>query len=203
MNIYVILQGLALGFALIVAIGPQNTFVIKQGIKREHVFLAALTCSLIDVFLIGLGVIGMGGIFASHPLLTEIARWFGVCFLTCYGLLAFKAALHPDVLQDYAQKPAVKDWKKILFVLLGLGLLNPHAYLDGVVLIGSIAAQHGIYRYSFGFGAIIASFIWFFSIAYGARLLTPIFKKKIAWQILDIIVGIMMFIVAISLLLMK
>ena len=195
-----ILQGFFVGAGLIVAIGPQNAFVINQGLKRQHVFLTALICSLSDAILVSAGVFGVGAVFVSHPLLIEIARWFGAIFLTGYGILSFKAAFDPDTLkQEALSKPAV-DVKKIVILLLTLSFLNPHAYLDTVVLIGSIAAQHkGIGRPLFGLGAIIASFVWFFSIAYGARVLTPLFKKTIAWRVLDILIGCIMWSIALML----
>ena len=196
------LQGFVVGAGLIIAIGPQNAFVLSQGLKKEHVLLTATICALTDALLIGTGVIGLGSIFGLHPLLTEIARWFGAIFLVGYGLFSLKSAFDPKVLktENLNQKP-IKT-KRIVLTLLALGLLNPHAYLDTVVLIGSIAAQHpDNSRYLFGFGAISASVFWFFSIAYGARLLTPLFKKVLAWRILDILIGIIMLSVATSLIL--
>ena len=197
-----ILQGFLLGASLIIAIGAQNAFVINQGLKRQHVFLTALICSLSDAILISAGVFGLGAFFVSHPLFIEIARWFGIIFLTCYGTIAFKSAFHPVVLkQDALSNPAI-DVKKIVILLLSLSFLNPHVYLDTVVLIGSIAAQqNGIARPLFGVGAIIASFVWFFSLAYGARVLTPLFKKAVAWRILDVIIGCTMWLIALMLVL--
>lgn len=194
MMLSVLLHGFTVGSGLIIAIGPQNTFVITQGIKREHVFLTAFMCLLTDTLLIGLGVIGLGALFHLHPLFTEIARWLGALFLLSYSFLAFKAAIHPGVLRiNSSEKNRKNSMKNIVFILLGLGLLNPHAYLDAVVLIGSLAAQNpGSLKYYFGLGSIFASACWFFGIAYGARTLAPIFAKPQAWRILDFVVGISM-----------
>jgi L-lysine exporter family protein LysE/ArgO len=189
-------RGIALGFSLIIAIGPQNAFVIKQGIIRKHVLLTAVICSLTDTFLICIGVLGFGSIFISHPMLNKIALIFGIIFLTAYGLISFKKAIDPQVLTtDMAA--STSNTKSIVLVLLGLGLLNPHAYLDAVVLIGSVAAQNsGAARYYFGAGAIAASIIWFFTIAFGARILKPLFENKNSWRILDIIIGCTMLFIA-------
>ncbi len=135
-NALVILQGFLVCIGLIVAIGPQNAFVLSQGLKREHVFLTALICMLTDTLLIALGVVGLGAIFNLHPLLIDIARWFGAAFLTIYGLLSFKAAWHPTVFRNGSLNQSIVSRKNIVMMLLGLGLLNPHAYLDAVVLIG-------------------------------------------------------------------
>lgn len=201
--LHAIIQGFLVGASLIIAIGPQNAFVINQGLKRHHVFATALTCSLSDCILIATGVLGLGTIFLLHPMLTEAARWFGVVFLTVYGLISFKSAFHPAVLKLEALAKPPKKLGKTIVTLLGLSFLNPHAYLDTFVLISSIAAQHkGLGRLLFGLGAIFASFVWFFSIAYGARVLTPIFKKVTAWRVLDIIIGCVMWAIAAVLIVM-
>jgi L-lysine exporter family protein LysE/ArgO len=190
------LRGMAVGFSLIIAIGPQNAFVIKQGIMRKHVLLTAVICSLTDTFLICIGVLGFGGIFIAYPMLTKLACLFGIIFLTAYGLLSFKRAIHPGTLTTDITEPG-SNTKSIVLVLLSLGLLNPHAYLDAVVLIGSIAAQNsGVARYYFGAGAVAASIIWFFTIAFGARILKPFFENKNSWRILDIIIGCTMLFIA-------
>lgn len=201
MNLYSILQGLIVGLSLIIAIGPQNSFLIRQGIKREHVFLSALICSLADIVLIGVGVGGVGAFFSSHHLLTELAKWLGIAFLCGYAMFSFRSAKKPKVLKNNMLVGATDEKKEIAMILLALCFLNPHAYLDAMVLLGSISAQHeGYDRYLFGLGAMIASFIWFFTITYCAKCLTPIFKQPKAWRILDIIIGCTMLLVAFSLL---
>jgi len=195
-----IIQGFLLGASLIIAIGPQNAFVINQGLKRQHVFITALIFSLSDAILISAGVFGIGDFFNSHPLLIEIARWFGALFLAGYGILSFRAAFHPAVLKLKALSKPTLNVKKVIILSASLSFLNPHAYLDTVVLIGTVAAQHeDITRPLFGIGAILASFVWFFSIAYGAKTLTPLFKKAFAWRILDITTGCIMWIIALML----
>lgn len=200
--IVAVIQGFVVGGGLIIAIGPQNAFVLNQGLKQQHVFLTALVCSLIDIVLISTGVFGLGELFQLHAVLVEMARWFGAIFLTFYGVSSFKSALHPKTLRNENLKSATTSTKKIIFILLSLGFLNPHAYLDTVVLIGSIAAQHpGNARFFFGLGAALASIVWFFGIAYGARILTPFFKKESSWRILDIIIGGVMLVIAVRLIL--
>ncbi len=196
-----IIHGFAVGAGLIIAIGPQNTFVITQGIKREHVFLCALICTLTDVILISFGIIGLGALIRLHPAFVEIARWFGAAFLMYHAIFAFRAAIHPSTLKiDRRKKGKKKSAKNIIVILLGLSFLNPHAYLDTVVLIGSIAAQKiGVAKYWFGLGTMLASACWFFSIAYGAKTLTPIFASKHSWRILDLFVGLTMTTIAIIL----
>lgn len=190
-------QGLAVGAGLIIAIGAQNSFIVKQGIKRQHVFLCASICSGIDILLITSGVVGLGELLKSHPLFIIYARWFGAIFLTAYGIRAFYAAFYPTVLDTISETPLPDSAKQTIIVLLGLSLLNPHVYLDTVVLIGSISAQqNGFSRYLFGVGAALASVIWFFTIAYGAQRLSPIFNNRVAWQVLDIIIGFIMLSIA-------
>ena len=191
------INGFVVGSGLIIAIGPQNTFVISQGIKREHVFLSAAICTMTDTLLILLGVVGLGMVFNLHPMFTMLARWFGVIFLTFYAVLKFRSVVRPPLLGDEKLDKKTYSMNSIIVTLLCLGLLNPHAYLDTVVLIGSIAAQQaGTTKYLFGIGAIFASVCWFFGIAYGAKLLTPIFKNANAWRILDTLIGAMMLIIA-------
>jgi L-lysine exporter family protein LysE/ArgO len=200
MIIYAVIQGLLIGFGLIAVIGPQNSFLIRQGLQRQHVLLCVVTCSLIDMILISAGVFGLGGFFKLHPAWIEMARWFGALFLTVYGLMAFKSAIHPAVFEDMAEGTIKSSAKKTIFILLGLGFLNPHAYLDAVVLIGSVSTQYrGGSHYGFGIGAILASIIWFCSISYGARLLSPLFRKPITWRVMDVLVGCVMLLIACSL----
>lgn len=195
-----ILQGFGVGLALIIAIGPQNAFVISQGLKRQHVFVTALVCTLADVVLISIGVGGLGSLLALHPLMIEAARWFGAIFLMGYGIKSFYSAIKPAVLSANDITQQTVSVRKIVFTLLALSFLNPHAYIDAIILIGSIASQHhGIARPLFGVGAVIASVIWLFSIAYGARILTPLFKKQSAWRVLDVFVGVVMLTIAASL----
>jgi len=195
-----LLQGFAVGIGLIVAIGPQNAFILKQGLKNEYLLLTAITCSIIDAILISVGVGGFGTLVSTHPVLIEVAKWFGALFLFFFGLNSFRLAFQDKYLNVDSVVHEPESLKKIILLLLAFGFLNPHAYLDAVVLIGSIAAQHPAnQRYLFGIGAIFASFCWFFSLTFGARILNPFFKNPKAWKYLDIIIGIIMWGIALTL----
>lgn len=199
------LAGIALGAGLIIAIGAQNAHVLRQGIKREYVFLVAAICSATDIFLITLGALGFGTLIGSFPRLTSLAAWTGAGFLLFYGFSAFRSARQSQSLkvedQPEGQNPS-QSLKAVILLTLAVSLLNPHVYLDTFVLIGGIAAQYPAeQRIFFALGASTASVIWFFGLAYGARLLAPLFRKPIAWRILDILIGIIMWGIAISLIL--
>ena len=199
----VFLKGMVLGGSLIVAIGLQNAFILRQGIKNRHIFIAAFTASLIDVLLIGSGVLGFGYLIEQHPNLIKYITWGGAAFLFTYGFKSFLSAFKPQNMDDENAKGMLKqnNAKEVILIIMGVSLLNPHVYLDTVVLIGGLSASYGhIGKYWFGGGAMTASFIWFFALGYGARLLSPLFKKQRAWQILDILIGITMWGIAISLL---
>lgn len=194
-------SGFGLGASLIIAIGAQNAFVLRQGVKKQHVFVVALICALVDATLISLGAGGFGAIVSSHPTITSLAAWGGVAFLTVYGGRSFLAALHPGVLDSRsASAEKSTSLKAAILATLAVSLLNPHVYLDTVVLLGSVAAQHPAgERAIFAAGAMTASFVWFFSIAYGARLLAPLFARPAAWRVLDLFVGVVMWWIAGSL----
>lgn len=197
-------KGFFLGASLIIAIGLQNAFVLRQGIKKHHVFITALTASLIDVMLIGAGVLGFGALLEKFPSLISYITWGGAAFLIVYGAKslyrAFKpAALSGDEAGGFVQQGTAKE---IVLIIMGISLLNPHVYLDTVVLIGGLAAGYGEDgKYIFGLGAMLASLCWFFSLAYGARLLAPFFQKPKSWQILDFLIALIMWAIAASLLL--
>lgn len=194
-----LIKGLSASAGLIVAIGAQNAFVIRQGLLRRHLLLTALLCSSIDALLILFGVLGFGQLISHYPMCIKIARYLAIAFLIIYGGISLHSALTPKSLQS-AQEDRLTV-KKTLILLLALSLLNPHVYLDTVILLGSIAMQqppqNQIY---FTIGAISASFIWFFSITYGSRLLAPYLSKPNAWRTIDILVAITMWGIAVSLL---
>lgn len=193
------LKGLLLGGSLIMAIGLQNAFVLKQGLTNSHVFATALTASLIDIILIFMGVIGIGALTEQVPGLLIAMKYGGAAFLFIYGGLAFNKARKTNAL-DLTTAPK-SGLKETILLLTGFSLLNPHVYLDTVILIGSISAQYGdTGRYWFGAGAATASWVWFFALAYAGRVLAPLFAKPRAWQILDILIGVIMWALAISLL---
>lgn len=199
----IFLKGMVLGGSLIIAIGLQNAFILRQGIKNHHIFIAALTASLIDVLLIGSGVLGFGYLIEQSPSLIKWITWGGVAFLFIYGLKSFISAWQPNQMDGSHAKGMIKEdtAREVALIILGISLLNPHVYLDTVVLIGGLSASYGdVGKYWFGGGAMLASFIWFFALSYGARFLRPLFEKPRAWQILDVLIGITMWAIAASLL---
>lgn len=194
----VFLSGFAVSFALILAIGAQNAFVLRQGIRREHVGLCVAVCATSDAVLILFGVVSFGWLGTQMPWLGPIMRYGGAAFLLVYGALSFKSALTAtDAMEATGQ--ARSDWRRVVATLLALTWLNPHVYLDTVILVGSIAAQHGEARFVFGVGAMMASFVFFCLLGYGARLLAPFFARPGAWRFLDAVVGVTMWAIAASL----
>jgi L-lysine exporter family protein LysE/ArgO len=177
-------QGLVTSAALIVAIGAQNAFVLRQGLRREHVGAVVAVCALSDLLLIALGVAGLGALVQGHAALLLVARWGGALFLAIYGALAARRALSPHALA--AGHGAALSRRQAIVACLGFTYLNPHCWLDTVVLIGSLSAQQpdGA-RAAFGAGAGAASLVWFAALGYGARLLAPLFARPAAWRVLD------------------
>lgn len=187
-----------MGGGLIVAIGAQNAFVLTQGVRRNHHLAVAALCILCDGLLIALGVTGVGTIVAANPTLAAIAAWGGAAFLSWYGFNAFLSAIRGGSLET--EEESGKTLRHTLMLTLAVTLLNPHVYLDTVVLMGSISGQFATPdRYLFGLGAFVASTIWFLSLSLGGQMLAPMFKKDITWRILDIIVCLTMWIIAASL----
>lgn len=197
-----LLQGFGLGAGLIIAIGAQNAFVLRQGLKKQQLFLTAAICTLCDALLISLGTAGVGTLIASTPVLTTIATWGGTLFLLYYGFRSFRSALHPGTLDTGPEQTDRPNTRTTILMVLALSLLNPHAILDTVVLVGSVGAHYpGQTRIFFALGAVFASFTWFFSLSYGAGWLAPLFRRPLAWRMLDVLVGCVMWMIAISLLL--
>jgi L-lysine exporter family protein LysE/ArgO len=196
----VMLQGFVTGGGLIIAIGAQNAFLLAQGVRRQYHWPIALLCSLSDALLICLGVLGMGALISESPMMLELARIVGALFLFYYGYRALRSALQPGGL-DMTRRGA-GSLKSALLTTLAVSLLNPHAYLDTVVLVGSIATQYGdSLRYWFGAGAVLASFAWFLMLGMGAPKLAPLFRDPRAWRLLDSLVCLMMWGIALSLVL--
>lgn len=192
------LAGFALSFSLILAIGAQNAFVLRQGLRRAHVFMVCLTCAVSDAILISVGVGGFGILSDMVPWLETVMLYGGAAFLFVYGAMAFWSAWKgTGVLKAEGGKTG--SWQAALATCLALTWLNPHVYLDTVVLLGSIAAQYDGARLEFGVGAVTASFVFFFSLGYGARLLAPFFANPLAWRVLDVIVGVIMWAIALKL----
>lgn len=194
----VFFSGFALSFTLIMAIGAQNAFVLRQGIRREHVLLCVLVCAISDAVLITLGVTGFGALNEKMPWLGPIMRYGGALFLLAYGAIAIRSALTGTEALNVEGR-ARSDWRKVVATLLALTWLNPHVYLDTVILLGSIAAQYGEDSAVFGAGAVTASFVFFLLLGFGARLLAPLFARPKAWRILDALVGLTMWSIALSL----
>ena len=194
------LSGLGFGLSLIIAIGAQNAFVLRQGLRREHVLVVVLICALSDALLIGLGVGGLGTLLQYVPWLLIVVRIGGAAFLIVYGILAARRAFRPTSLIAEDDGTATPLWTAVL-TALALTWLNPHVYLDTIVLLGSVAGTHGDERWWFGVGAVVASILWFTALGFGARYLRPLFAKPIAWRILDGVIAVVMIAIAVSLLL--
>ncbi len=202
MNLAAVLAGLGTGAGLIVAIGAQNAFVLRQGLRRECVGLVVLTCILGDVICITLGVAGMGAAVKAHPIVLEIFRWGGAAFLAYYGFLAARRAMKGGEALGVPENGSMSTTSpaKILAACLAFTFLNPHVYLDTVVLLGSISTQYaGGDRWLFALGAYSASILWFCALGFGAKRLQPFFRKPRAWQLLDGFIALVMFSIAIAL----
>lgn len=193
------LAGLGFGLSLIVAIGAQNAFVLRQGLIRNHVLIIVSICAAADVALIFAGIAGLGALITSVGWLLPAIELVGGVFVATYGVLAAKRALSSESLAPTAETAGMSAALAIT-TTLGLTLLNPHVYLDTVLLLGSVASTYGINRWWFGLGAGIGSIAWFFSLGFGARMLKPVFAKPIAWRILDIAIAAVMFAIAATLL---
>nr|WP_218853624.1 LysE family transporter [Schumannella luteola] len=242
--------------SLIAAIGAQNAFLLRQGIRREHVLVVIVICTLSDAVLMTVGIAGGGAVFASVPVLAEVARWAGAAFLLLYAVFAVRRALKPEALAVDAddttdpgesdaggapladagaivtprpdadagtaadsgaatltatapsttartrrlrRSPAAGSLAAVALTALALTWLNPHVYLDTLVLLGSIGSRYGDDRLAFGIGAWAASLIWFTAVGFGARLLAPLFAKPAAWRVLDILVAAIMAVMAVML----
>lgn len=191
-------SGFGLGGGLIIAIGAQNAFLLRQGLRREYVLPLCLVFALSDATLIILGVAGLGTLVASSPALVSWISVLGAAFLALYGMLAFYRAARPQALKP--SEPATLGFAAAMMSALAFTFLNPHVYLDTVVLVGSLSGTYeGAARTFFAIGAVAASIAWFFLLGYGARLLAPLIATRWAWRALDIVIGIVMFIIAANL----
>ncbi|SFL98205.1 L-lysine exporter family protein LysE/ArgO [Desulfomicrobium norvegicum] len=192
------LQGLGTGAGLIIAIGAQNAFVLNRGLTRNHHLTVALICALSDALLITLGLSGMGIVLAHSEALAVWATWLGVAFLFWYGLRSFRSAMRSGSLE--AQERARMGLGATVAATLAVTFLNPHVYLDTVLLLGSIGGRYPeAQRFFFGAGAVTASLLWFLALGLGARLLLPFFRHPRSWAVLDVLVGLTMWSVAASL----
>src|SRR3954462_14744308 len=184
-------SGLALGLGLIVAIGAQNAFVLRQGLRLEHVTVVVAVCALSDLALIAAGVLGAGAALSRVPWLIPAVCFGGAAFLLSYGFLAARRALRPGSLVPDAAG-ARTGLAVTVATCLALTWLNPHVYLDTVVLLGSTSATFGERRWEFAAGAGVASLLWFAGLGYGARLLRPVFARRTAWRVLDAVIALVM-----------
>jgi len=193
-----LVAGLLTGLSLIVAIGAQNAYVLRQGLLRQHVGAVVTVCAVSDLILIVAGVAGIGAIVQHAPTALDVVRWLGVAFLTAYGVRSLWRARHAGSLQAATEnEPRLRG---ALVQAVALTWLNPHVYLDTVLLLGSIAAHHGpTGKWWFALGAVLASVIWFTGLGYGARFLGPLLSRPRAWQVLDVLIGLTMLAIAIQL----
>ncbi len=192
------LPGFLLSLTLILAIGAQNAFVLRQGLRREHVFWVCATCTLCDAVLIAAGVAGFGALADAAPWFETAMRYGGAAFLLVYGTQAALSAWRGGEALE-AEGAVGQSLRSTLVTLLAITLLNPHVYLDTLVLVGSVSAQYPD-KVAFAAGAILASAIFFFILGYGARLLQPVFARPVSWRILDALIAVTMWSIALALL---
>ncbi|MDN4481055.1 LysE/ArgO family amino acid transporter [Demequina muriae] len=211
---------MALGLSLIIAIGAQNVFVLRQGLRREHVGLVVTICAASDALLIAAGVAGVGAALSSAPALVTAIRWGGAIFLLGYAVLAARRAWRPRATALEAEggtapehqiqgnasavpvrtlAPGTASMSATAVTCLALTWLNPHVYLDTVLLLGTIASSHGDARWLFGAGAIVGSIVWFTALGYGARLFSGVLAKPGAWRVLDAAIALVMLALAVTL----
>ncbi len=192
-----LLTGFLTGLSLIVAIGAQNAFVLRQGLLRKHVLPIVLICAVSDAALIVLGVLGLGSLISLLPWLLEVIRWVGVAFLIWYGSTSLRRFMKNESLK--AAEAGSGTLKQTVLTVLALTYLNPHVYLDTVIFIGGIANQFQEDKWFFVMGAVTASFVWFFGLGFGAKKASVLVSKPTFWKILDIFIAAVMFSLAITL----
>ncbi len=199
MNFSIYLTGLTMGLSLIVAIGAQNAFVLRQGLRNEHVFAVCLACALSDAALIVLGVTSFRQIAALLPWLDPVMRYAGAAFLIWYGAKSLYSAFRSTAVLAAGEVKSA-SFRQTLAMCLALTWLNPHVYLDTVVLLGTISTRFPGHEISFATGAMTGSFLFFFSLGFGARWLRPIFAKPSSWRILETLIAFTMWMIATKLL---
>ena len=194
---FAFLPGFFTGLSLIIAIGAQNAFVIRQGLTKRFVFTVVAICTIIDASLIALGIGGLGAAIAGLPGLLEVIRWFGVAYLTWFGIKSLVSATKNQSLD--AAGVESKSVGKVITTVLAMSLLNPHVYLDTVIFVGGVGNTFGENRWFFAYGAMLASLVWFTSIGYGAKAASRFMSKPVFWKILDGVIAVVMFTLAITL----
>jgi L-lysine exporter family protein LysE/ArgO len=190
----VILAGFLTGLSLIVAIGAQNAYVLRLGLARNHVGIAVLICASADALLIAAGIGGLGALVQAHGDVLTAITLIGAGYLLWFAIRSFRSALHPDVLLPSEQPPQAAA--AVALTMLGLTFLNPHVYLDTVLLLGTIGASFGDDRWWFALGAALGSVVWFVSLGFGARLLSPVMARPVTWRVLDTLIGVVMLLIA-------
>lgn len=194
-----VVAGLVTGLSLIVAIGAQNAFVLRQGLRRAHVGTVVALCSASDALLIGVGVSGVGVLVQQHPAVLVLARWAGAAYLLCYGARSLWNTRRPQALHAASQQAGGR-WA-VAATTLALTYLNPHVYLDTVLLLGSVAHHYGPLRWWFAAGAALGSLAWFTTLGLGARAASRVLGRPAVWRVLDLVVGVVMIVLALRLLL--
>ncbi|MCV7175621.1 LysE/ArgO family amino acid transporter [Mycolicibacterium sphagni] len=192
-----LLVGFLTSFTLIAAIGAQNAFVLRQGIRGEHVLVVVSVCAVSDLLLITAGIAGIGALITAHPQAVTIAKIGGAAFLFVYGALAARRAVRPSSMAPTQDGSA--RLISVVLTCLAMTFLNPHVYLDTVVLLGTLANQYADSRWLFGIGAVTASVVWFFSLGFAARRLAGLFATPLTWRILDGLIAVTMIALGISL----
>jgi len=192
--VFAFIPGLLAGLSLIIAIGAQNAFVIRQGLTKKFVLLTVAICAAADAVLIALGASGLGALIKSNSAVLEIIRWFGVCYLIWFGIKSARSVFTTQVLS--AAGDASGSRKNVITTTLALTFLNPHVYLDTVILLGSISNQFGSDKWFFAAGAAIGSVLWFTAIGFGAKSASRFMSKPIFWKLLDSIITAVMFSIA-------
>jgi len=192
-----LVTGLFTGLSLIIAIGAQNAFVIRQGLNKQYVFLVVGVCSASDALLIVLGVGGLGQLLQRHPTILDFIKWFGVLYLTWFGVRSLLAVFRDQAL--VAANEAKTSFKQVIGRTLGFTFLNPHVYLDTVIFLGGIGSQFKTHKWDFAAGAVISSILWFTSIGFGAKAASKFMSRPIFWKILDGFIALVMFTLALLL----
>jgi L-lysine exporter family protein LysE/ArgO len=191
------IPGFFTSLSLIVAIGAQNAFLLRLGLTRVHIFPAVAICAISDAALISLGISGLGAVVRGVPVALVVMKWIGVAYLLWYAVRSFRSAAHPDVLQpDDRGTPTLRA---VVLMTLGFTFLNPHVYLDTVLLVGSIGNQYRPDQWWFALGAACASVVWFISLGFGAKKAAPLMARPITWRVLDISIGVVMTAIALHL----
>ncbi|KJR28041.1 amino acid transporter [Vibrio navarrensis] len=197
MNFWLLLQGFGLGATMIIPIGAQNAFVLNQGIKRQHHLTTAAICSVLDMIFISLGIFGGGAILSQNEMLLTSVTLGGIAFLAVYGFMSLRSALKPGYTAENKQEITARGRRTVILGALAVTVLNPHLYLDTVVILGSIGGQfEGNDRIAFALGTILASFVWFYTLSIGAAKLGPTLSKPKVKRGIDMLVAAMMFTIA-------